>query len=60
MSRPLAYILSVISIILVGTVIAAKYFGIHVPVLGKIISGNMFEVTLISYFLLFIPAIWRK
>ena len=44
----------------VGAVIAAKYFGIHIPVISKIISGNMFEITLICYFLLLIPAIWRK
>ena len=60
MSRSMAYVLSIISIVLVGTVIAAKYFGIHLPVVGKIVSGNMFEVTLISYFMLFIPAIWRS
>jgi hypothetical protein len=60
MSRSLAYVLSIISIILVGSIIAAKYFGIHIPVLGKIIAGNMFEITLISYFMLFIPAVWRN
>ncbi len=60
MSRSFAWVLSLISIALVGCVIAMKYFGIHIPVLGKIISGNMFEITLISWFLLFLPAIWRR
>ena len=60
MSRSMAYVLSVISMILVGVVIAMKYLGIPVPVLGKIISGNMFEVTLISYFMLLLPALWRR
>lgn len=60
MSRSMAYVLSLISIILVGTVIAMKYLGISIPVIGKIISGNMFEVTLISYLMLLIPAIWRR
>jgi hypothetical protein len=56
----MAYVLSLISMILVGTVIITKYFGIDVPVLGKIIAGSRFEVTLISYFMLLIPAIWRR
>jgi len=60
MSRSTAYVLSLISMFFVGAIIAAKYFGIHIPVISKIISGNMFEITLISYFLLLIPAIWRK
>jgi len=60
MSRSMAYVLSLISIVLVGTVIAGKYFGINVPVLGKIVAGNLFEVTLLSYFMLLIPAIWRR
>ncbi len=60
MSRSAAYILSLISMVLVGTIIAGRYFGFHVPVLWDIVAGNKFEVTLISYFLLLIPAIWRR
>ena len=61
MSRSLAYILTLISVILIGTVIAAKYFGFHVPYLYDIVvAGRRFEITLLSYFLLLLPAVWRR
>ncbi len=43
-----------ISTIIIGMILAANYFGVHVPVLTAIATGHPFEVTLIAWFLLFL------
>jgi hypothetical protein len=42
-----------------GLVVAAKYFGVDIPVLTDIVRGNYFEVLLVSYLLLFFGVIIR-
>lgn len=49
-----------ISIVLVALVVAAKYFGINVPVLSPIVNKSMFEVLLVAYALLFAGVVLRK
>lgn len=59
MSRSMAFVFTLLSLILVAVVIAGKYFGISVPVLGTIVAGKSFEVMLVAYVLLLLPAILR-
>ena len=59
MSRSTAYLLTLLSVVIVGVVVVSKYFGVHVPVLGEIARGNYFEMTLVAYVLLLLPAILR-
>lgn len=49
-----------ISVILVALVVAAKYFGINVPVLSPIVNKSMFEVLLVGYALLYAGVVFRK
>ncbi len=55
-----SYATFIISVVLVALVIAAKYFGIDVPVLTKIIKSSMFEVLLVAYGLLFLGVVVRR
>jgi hypothetical protein len=43
-----------ISTIIIGMILASKFFGVHVPVLTAIATGHPFEVTLGAWFLLFL------
>lgn len=49
-----------ISVVLVALVVAAKYFGINVPVLSPIVNKSMFEVLLVAYVLLCAGVVLRK
>ena len=49
-----------ISVIMVALVIAAKYFGINVPVLTQIVRTSMFEVLLVAYMLLLAGVVFRR
>lgn len=49
-----------ISVVLVALVVAAKYFGINVPVLSPIVNRSMFEVLLVAYALLCAGVVFRK
>ncbi|MDA7949515.1 MAG: hypothetical protein MPJ78_18820 [Hyphomicrobiaceae bacterium] len=49
-----------ISVILVALVVAAKYFGINVPVLSPIVNKSMFEVLLVAYALLLAGVVFRR
>jgi hypothetical protein len=42
------------STLIIGLIVAAKYFGVHVPVLTAIAAGHPFEVSLAAWFLLFL------
>ena len=57
---PPSFPIFVISVILVTLVVAAKYFGINVPVLSPIVNKSMFEVLLVAYGLLFAGVVLRK
>lgn len=59
MSRSLAYFITLLSIILFVVVVGMKYFGLNVPIVSDIVSGKLFETTLLAYVLLLIPAILR-
>ena len=43
-----------ISTLIIGLIVAANYFGVHVPILTAIATGHPFEVTLAAWFLLFL------
>ncbi|MCC0011084.1 MAG: hypothetical protein H6875_11645 [Hyphomicrobiaceae bacterium] len=58
LSRP-TFAIWLISTILVALVIALKYFAISIPVLSPIISGNLFEVLLISFVLLWAGTVFK-
>jgi len=49
-----------ISVIMVALVIAAKYFGIDVPVLTQIVKKSLFEVLLVAYALLLAGVVFRR
>lgn len=49
-----------ISVIMVALVVAAKYFGLTVPVLSPIVTRSMFEVLLVAWVLLFIGVVFRR
>jgi len=49
-----------LSVVMVTLVVAAKYFGAHVPVLSPIVNKSMFEVLLVAYALLFIGVVFRR
>lgn len=49
-----------ISVIMVGLVVAAKYFGVNIPVLSPIVNKSMFEVLLVAYGLLFAGVVFRR
>jgi len=57
---PPSFPIFLISVILVALVVAAKYFGINVPVLSPIVNKSMFEVLLVGYGLLFAGVVFRK
>ncbi len=57
---PPSFPIFLISVILVALVVAAKYFGINVPVLSPIVNKSMFEVLLVAYGLLFAGVVLRK
>jgi len=56
---PPSFVIFLISFILAGLVILAKYFGITVPVLSDITAGKSFEVLLLAYILLFVGVVVR-
>jgi len=58
LSRP-TFAIWLISTILVALVIALTYFAISIPVLSPIISGNLFEVLLISFVLLWAGTVFK-
>ncbi len=43
-----------ISTLIVGVIVAARYFGVDMPVLTAVANGHPFEVTLAAWFLLFL------
>ena len=49
-----------ISLVLVVLVIAAKYFGLSVPVVSPIVKKSMFEALLVAYGLLFVGVVFRR
>ena len=49
-----------LSVILVGLVVAAKYFGVEIPVLSPIVKKSMFEVLLVAWGLLFLGTVIRR
>ncbi len=53
LSRP-TWIVWLISTILVGLVVAVKFFGVAslIPVAGPLVAGNLFVVLLVAYALL--------
>lgn len=57
---PPSFAVFLISFILVALVVAAKYFGINVPVLSPIVNKSMFEVLLVAYGLLFAGVVFRR
>ena len=62
MSRTLAYLITLLSLILFGLVIAGKYFGyfgMPVPVVGDLVDANRFVTMIVAYVLLLLPSILR-
>jgi hypothetical protein len=57
---PPSFAIFLISAIMVGLVVAAKYFGANIPVLTPIVKKSMFEVLLVAYGLLFIGVVFRR
>ncbi|MFQ5626386.1 MAG: hypothetical protein ACE5FM_07010 [Methyloligellaceae bacterium] len=57
---PPSFPIFLISLIMVILVIAAKYFGVAIPVLTPIVQRSMFEVLLVAYALLFIGVVFRR
>ena len=57
---PPSFPIFLISAILVALVIAAKYFGVAVPVVSPIVKKSMFEVLLVAYGLLFLDVVFRR
>lgn len=57
---PPSFAVFLISFVLVALVVAAKYFGINVPVLSPIVNKSMFEVLLVAYGLLFAGVVFRR
>ncbi|MCG8561593.1 MAG: hypothetical protein MI824_17490 [Hyphomicrobiales bacterium] len=57
---PPSFPIFLISAILVALVIAAKYFGVAVPVVSPIVKKSMFEVLLVAYGLLFLGVVFRR
>jgi hypothetical protein len=43
-----------ISTVIIGLILAARYFGVYVPILTAVATGHPFEVTLAAWFLLFL------
>lgn len=56
---PPSFIIFLLSFIMAGLVILGRYFGVDIPVLTDIVSGNQFEVLLVAYALLFFGVIIR-
>ena len=57
---PPSFPIFLISVIMVSLVVAAKYFGVNVPVLSPIVNKSMFEVLLVAYGLLLIGVVFRR
>ncbi|MGI9383206.1 MAG: hypothetical protein ACR2PO_08625 [Methyloligellaceae bacterium] len=57
---PPSFPIFLISLILVILVIAAKYFGVVVPVVSPIVKKSMFEVLLVAYGLLLLGVVFRR
>jgi len=58
LSRP-TYAIWVLSTILVGLVVALKYFSVSIPVVSPIVSGNLFEVLLVAFALLWAGTVFK-
>lgn len=58
---PPSFILWALSTIIIGFVIAIRYFNVDamVPVVGPLVGGNLFEATIIGYVLLWIAVVFR-
>jgi hypothetical protein len=56
MTKSVAYVLMIISVLIVAVVMASRYFGVSVPVIGPIITNKALEFTLLAYWMLFITA----
>ena len=62
MSRTLAYLITLLSLVLFALVITGKYFGyfgLPVPVVGDIVDGNRFITMIVAYVMLLLPSIFR-
>lgn len=57
---PPSFPIFLISAIMVGLVVAAKYFGVTIPVVSPIVKRSMFEVLLVAYGLLFAGVVLRR
>jgi hypothetical protein len=56
MTRSVAYVLMIVSVLIVAVVMASRYFGLHVPIIGPVITNKALEFTLLAYWMLFITA----
>ncbi len=58
---PPSWGLWLISTLIIGFVIAIRYFGVSsmVPVVGPLVGGNLFEAAIIGYALLWIAVVFR-
>lgn len=57
---PPSFPIFLISVIMVALVVAAKYFGVTIPVVSPIVTKSMFEVLLVAYALLFAGVVFRR
>lgn len=57
---PPSFPVFLISVVMAALVIAAKYFGVHIPVISPIVTKSMFEVLLVAYVLLLIGVVFRR
>lgn len=58
LSRP-TFAIWLLSTILVALVVALKYFAVSVPVVTPIVSGNLFEVLLVAFVLLWAGTVFK-
>jgi hypothetical protein len=58
LSRP-TFAIWLLSTLMVGLVIALKYFAISIPVVSPVIAGHHFEVLLVSYVLLWAGTVFN-
>ncbi len=58
LSRP-TFVIWTIATLLAATVIAMRYASVEVPVISPIVSGNLFEVLLVSFALLWAGTVFK-
>jgi len=58
---PPSFALWLVSTVIVGFIIAIRYFGVSamVPVVGPLVGGHLFEALLISFALLWAGCVFR-